>query len=140
MLAAAKDPLRSIIPAGIYAGLRIESEALTLGVAEVDLRRDLLAVQAAYAKSGKTRTIPLNRTLRAAFATLKDKTPGAYLFARGDGSPYRSIRTACRHAGLKGVTPHVLRHTFTSRLGRAGVDLRTVQELGGWSSLDLVQR
>jgi site-specific recombinase XerD len=38
------------------------------------------------------------------------------------------------------MTPHVLRHTFASRLVKAGVDLRTVQELGGWSSLAMVQR
>ncbi len=37
------------------------------------------------------------------------------------------------------MTPHVLRHTFVSRLVMAGVDLRTVQELGGWSSLAMVQ-
>lgn len=33
-----------------------------------------------------------------------------------------------------------MRHTFASRLVMAGVDLRTVQELGGWSDLSLVQR
>ena len=32
------------------------------------------------------------------------------------------------------------RHTFGSRLGMAGVDARTIQELGRWSSLAMVQR
>jgi integrase len=50
---AAHEPLRSIILAGLYAGLRIESEALTLRLADVDFRTGLLTVQSAYAKSGK---------------------------------------------------------------------------------------
>jgi integrase len=147
LLAGAGDArLRGIILAGIHAGLRgIESEALTLSWPSVDLKRGQLTVESAYAKSGKTRTIPLNRPLRAALAALRaEERSGEWVFAQRDGSPYRSIRTAfqtaCRHAGLKEVTPHVLRHTFASRLVMAGVDLRTVQELGGWSSLDLVQR
>jgi site-specific recombinase XerD len=47
-----------------------------------------------------------------------------------------------RQAGLEGtgVSLHTLRHTFASRLVQAGVDLRTVQELGGWSELSMVQR
>jgi site-specific recombinase XerD len=32
------------------------------------------------------------------------------------------------------------RHTFASRLAMAGVDPRTIQELGGWRSLLMVQR
>ena len=35
---------------------------------------------------------------------------------------------------------HTLRHTFASRLAMAGVDLRTIQELGGWHSLQMVER
>ncbi len=66
------------------------------------------------------------------------------MFARPGGAPYRSIRTtfrtACRTAGLKGVTPHVLHHMFASRLAIAGVDPRTIQEFSGWAWLDMVER
>lgn len=68
------------------------------------------------------------------------------LFCHGidERAPYRSIgsifKRACRRANLIGVTPHTLRHTFASRLVMAGVDLRTVQELGGWQTLSMVER
>ena len=39
---------------------------------------------------------------------------------------------------LVGHTWHGNRHTFASRLVRARVDLRTVQQLGGWQSLAMV--
>ncbi len=146
LLAAAGEPLRTMVLVSVHAGLRLLSEALTLRWADVDLKRSLLTVQAAYAKSGKTRSVPLNRPLRAALAAFHEKAPkeAEYVFARRGGDPYRSIRTtfqtACRRAGLKDVTPHVLRHTFASRLAMAGVDPRTIQELGGWSSLEMVER
>lgn len=59
----------------------------------------------------------------------------------------RSIRTifeaARKRAGLEksGITIHTLgRHTFTSRLVGKGNDLRSVQILGGWSSLKMLER
>ncbi len=30
-------------------------------------------------------------------------------------------------------------HTFASRVAMSGVDLRTIQELGGWKELSMVQ-
>ena len=68
-----------------------------------------------------------------------------YVFVQEDGAtPYKSIRTAfetaCRHAKLTDVTPHVLRHTFTSRLAMAGYDLRTIQELGRGKEIKMVER
>jgi integrase len=145
LVAAAGEPLRTLLVVGLYTGIRIQSEALTLRWADVDLRRGLLTVQSAYAKSGKTRTIPLNRAALAALRALRERSgAGGLVFTRRDGSPFKSIRTAfrttCRRAGLDGVTPHVLRHTFASRLAMTGAHPRTIQELGGWSELAMVER
>src|SRR5512145_2339911 len=41
---------------------------------------------------------------------------------------------------LEGYTWHGNRHTFASRLVMAGVDLLTVQTLGGWQTPAMVQR
>jgi integrase len=144
LLDAAPEPLRTIILVGIHTGLRIKSEALALQVADVDLVRGFVTVPAAYAKNGRSRTVPLNSTVRAALARRLEDRPSGPVFARRGGKPYRSIRKgfrlACEAAGLKDVSPHVLRHTFASRLAMAGVDPRTIQELGGWRSLAMVER
>jgi hypothetical protein len=122
----------------------VPSAAVPEPKSDVDLVRGFLTVQAAYAKNGRTRTVPLNSTVRAALARRLEEALGAYVFAKRDGSPLRSttkpFRTACEAAGLADVSPHVLRHHFASRLAMAGVDPRTIQELGGWRSLLMVQR
>ena len=43
-------------------------------------------------------------------------------------------------ARLDGVTWHGLRHTWASRLTMRGVDPRTLQTLGNWRSLAMVER
>lgn len=138
------EPHRTLVLVGIHAGLRVRSEALSLTWPNVDLARGLLTVQGAFAKTGKTRSVPLNRTLREALAALKKGARSEHVFTRRDGAPLRALRTvfmkACKRAKLADVTPHVLRHTFASRLAMAGVDLRTIQELGGWRSLKMVER
>jgi integrase len=44
-------------------------------------------------------------------------------------------RTVFNRAGIEGVTPHSLRHTFCSRLIQAGADLESVRRLAGHSSI-----
>jgi integrase len=104
LLAACDEPLRTILMAGIYAGLRIPSETINLRWVDVDLRRGLLTVQGAYAKNGKTETLPLNSKLREARERLKAKSRSEYVFAKSDGKTYKSVqnifRTACKKAGL----------------------------------------
>src|SRR5207249_4325035 len=97
--------------------------------------RQLLSVQSSYAKNGQMRAIPMNALAREALERLP--TTSEFVFAKPNGKPYhavRGFRAACRQAGLTDVTPHTLRHTFATRLIEYGVDLRTVQELGGWNA------
>ena len=144
LLAAAPEPLRTIILVGVHCGLRLQSEALTLRWADVDLSRRTLTVQAGYAKSGHTRTVPCNSAVHAALARLKVDARSEFVFTTRTGKPYDSIRngfeSACTRAAVHGVTPHTTRHSFATRLIASGVDLRTVQELGGWSSLRMLER
>jgi hypothetical protein len=45
-----------------------------------------------------------------------------------------------RAIGLEGVTHHVLRHTGASAMVAAGISLRVVQDIGGWSTLRMLKR
>src|SRR5262249_24118534 len=80
---------------------------------------------------------PAEPVCRAAYRTLSRE------LVRVGRAAQVTVRAAGREAeatGLDGMTWHALRHTFASRLVSAGVDLRTVQELGGWKTLSMVQR
>jgi site-specific recombinase XerD len=50
------------------------------------------------------------------------------------------LALACRKAGIEGVTWHKLRHTFASRLVNRGVDIVTVQQLLGHSTVATTMR
>jgi len=110
----------------------------------VDLPRRRLTILSAYSKNKRARTIPLNAMAHDTMAKLKVKAIGSYVFEKKNGEPYKSFRTsfekACTTAGLTDITPHVLRHTFCSRLIETGADVRTTQDLGGWKTLKMVQR
>lgn len=150
LLSKCDETLRTMVLIGIYCGVRLKSEGLTLRWQDIDFMRGTLTVQAAWAKTGKTRTIPMNSLVREALGRLPKKSE--WVFTKPNGKPYTAVRgfdKARKAAGLIDMVPntekfavtvHTLRHTFATRLIENGVDLRTVQELGGWSNLKMLER
>ena len=140
---AAPEPLRTMIVLAINTGLR-RREMLTLHWNDIDVRRGLLTVQSCFAKNGCERTVPLNAIIRDALTRHHRTVTSDLVFPGRHGELREAVQTpfehACKQAGLTGVTLHTLRHTFASRLVLAGVDLRTVQELGGWKTIAMVER
>jgi integrase len=86
----------------------------------------------------------MNSKLTETLKNVKKDSASDYVFANGDGNPYRDIKTgwwnAIRKAGLQGLRFHDLRHTFASRLVMAGVDLVTVKELMGHKDIKMTMR
>lgn len=144
LLYHAREPARSAIVLCISTGIRLKSEALTLTWDQVDVERRTLTVLDSYAKNKSTRTVPLNSAALDALQRLRQISRGPAVIAKPNGQPYKGLDKPLAEivaaAGLRDVSAHVLRHTFASSLAMNGVGLRTVQELGGWKTLNLVQR
>jgi len=146
LLAVCSPALRRVIQVGILTGFR-RQELAALRPEDVDLDRETVSVAACYAKNGESRTLPMGPRLRAVLEeALRARGDAPTVLVNEHGRPWipdvltKLFRTACQRAGLDTLGPHVLRHTFASRLVMAGVDLRTVQELMGHKDIQMTLR
>lgn len=91
-------------------------------------------------KGRKPLTIPLSKWARDVLKARIGQHPD-YVFTYAGkrlGSPKKGFGAAVKAAGIPPITWHGLRHTWASWQVMAGTPLKAVQELGGWSSLDMV--
>lgn len=133
--------LNPIIMTGLYTGMR-KGELLGLKWSNVDFPNRLIVVEGT--KSGYLRKIPMNGKLTEILSHVKKESHSEYVFSDKKGRPYKSIRTAFDYAlekaGIENLTLHSLRHTFGTRLGMAGVDVKTIQELMGHRDIKMTMR
>jgi site-specific recombinase XerD len=126
------------------------SEIRTLRCEDVDFTDRTIRV---LGKGNKERIVPFGRMAEEALlAYLGDRREG-FLFQNSrpklirpktalpldSQTFYRIVRSAALKAGLTGVHPHRLRHSFATHLLNRGADLRCVQELLGHSSISTTQ-
>lgn len=159
LIAAYPKHVRPIAIVAAYCGLRA-SELLTLRVASVDLARAPHgAIIVRNPKNGRDRVVPLHPRARAALEPLlARRAPGDIVFRNRYGRPYTdtrrlggnplsaSHRAACARAGVTNFRWHDWRHHFATWAlrpeaeGGAGLDVASLQYVGGWSSADQVMR
>ena len=145
--AAEKVDERSLLAVllGGDAGLRC-GEITALRLCNCDVERGVLNISENHwcghthlPKGNRARQVVMTSRLRALLRRIRDERGDIEQGAirRRDGKPpttrviSRLIRTAQKAAGLPPKGPHILRHTFCSRLAARGAPPRAIQELAG---------
>ncbi len=143
---------RAMLEVMYSSGLRASEVA---GLAIGDFIRNLAVVRVT-GKGGKQRLVPVGQPARAAIdrylsgcrpvlARSAVMVAAGRLFLSRTGrvlervAVWQIVKRAAACAGLSGVHPHVLRHTFATHLLAGGADLRVVQELLGHADIGTTQ-
>jgi integrase len=122
-----------------------KGEILSLEWSQVDFASRTIRIDNAKTKYGERR-IPMNETVYNVLSNLARGHKGSLVFPsrRNPGHRMRDhkrgFRKAVRLAGIPHIRFHDLRHTFATRLVRAGVDLITVQHLLGHARITMTAR
>ena len=143
LIESSEPHLKPIVVTALQTGMR-KGEILNLKWQDVNISKREIKVE--KTKSGIVRVIPISESLFIEFEKLKKangKTGCVFTYPE-TGKPMkdvkRSFQTACKRAGIKGIRFHDLRHTFASRLVEKGVDIITVKDLLGHSSVRVTER
>ena len=139
--------MRDVSLVAVATGMR-EDELLSLEPRHVDLANCNAWVVAEEAKSGYARAVPLNAD---AMKVIRRRLLSArkYVFERKtkDGLPRKisqvdapCFKRACVAIGIEDFHFHDLRHTWASWHVQRGTPLLVLKELGGWETLEMVQR
>ncbi len=136
----------SIVAFALETGLRL-TEQFNARWDCADLERGILTIP--LSKSGRTRHVVLSEQALVILRGLSSWLHSPYLFAsplkaaqpmQGRNFVVKVYEPALNKAGILGATWHTLRHSFASRAVMAGVDIRTVQELMGHSTVTMTMR
>lgn len=129
----------------LHTGIRL-NEFLDLRRADLDLEGARLRIR--EGKGRRDRVVYLSRTALLALQRYLAQTPrqpeGPLFQQVGrplrEGWVWRRLRALGEAAGVSGVSPHRLRHTFATRLASLDVPVHRIQRLMGHKNLSTTQR
>lgn len=157
MLLHATDPeFGAYLSLCYYEGLR-RGEACVIRWPAINFRGNIVKVLnlptfGEFTKSRRNRTVPLRAPAKSMLWRLHQSRSAlhhdlkGHMFKNRFGRPWNPDQTGerfgrlVRHVGIASCTLHDLRRSFSTLLQRAGIDVGTVQLLGGWSSIEVVRR
>jgi integrase len=145
LLCASPLWLQEIIVFAINTGFR-RSEILDMKFSQVDFDRQTITIS--EQKNRCVDTLPLNKKAMVVLKKRqKQRLPGCDLvFPSNNGTRiinrnlFRAFNIATGRAKVNKFRFHDLRHTFATRLVRAGVGIYEVQRLGRWKNTSMVMR
>lgn len=141
------DYLKPMVLLALNTGMR-QGELFNLCRKDVDLKTGLVSARWGGTKNSKTRHIPLNveaTTILQAWLEENPGEPSDLVFpSPKTGGRFNNIRKSwgklIDDAQIEDFHFHDLRHSFASHLVMRGVNLYTVKELLGHSSIEVTQR
>ena len=143
---------RAMLEVMYAAGLR----ASEVGTLKMNDFNETLGIVNVIGKGNKQRIVPIGvpaidavkayvADLRPHLTRFPDARDAFRLFLSHTGRPiervalWQIVGKYARIAGIRGVHPHLLRHSFATHLVAGGADLRVIQELLGHSDIGTTQ-
>jgi integrase len=142
LLDACQPWLRRIVLVALKTGMR-QGEILALKWSDLDPVASQFILR--KTKGGTLRHVPIHPDVATTLSALPRR--GSYVFCDSLGQPLSrkgSVRSqfeaAVAKAGIRDFRFHDLRHTFASELVMKGVDIKTVADLLGHSTMRMTER
>lgn len=133
LLAAAHEPhLKAFVMLGLMTAAR-SGAILALTWEQVDFERGLIDYGEGHGNKRRS-VVPMNDELRTILVTVKQLACTGYVIERhGKRVEHiaKGFRAACKRAGIKGVSPHIMRHSAATWMAMDDVPMREIARLLG---------